>query len=91
MSDPKASVFFASQLNSMSDLPEGAEGTIATAPDGRRYFTIADWQVRQCVQEEDCELPGDMVLRGERRSPAYFTGGRERASPSSPRGARPST
>jgi len=63
LDDPVAQVFFSSQLNSMSELPEGVQGTIGTAPTGERYFTIADWQVRQCVANEECKLPDDIILR----------------------------
>lgn len=68
LDDPVAQVFFSSQLNSMSELPEGVQGTIGTATNGERYFTIADWQVRQCVADEECELPDDIILRGESKT-----------------------
>jgi hypothetical protein len=64
LSDPVAQVFFSSQFDSNSELPEGLQGTVATAPDGQRYLTISDWQVRQCMEADECELPDDIILRG---------------------------
>jgi len=60
-----AGLFFASPHDQAQGWFDGGRGVSGLTPGGVRYVMLADWEVRECIEEEedDCRLPQDVLLR----------------------------